>query len=287
LPSESREAGNTPYLSELHRIYNASQFSGLYVGLTTEKKIIANDLQQRKILVLPSVEYLPAGVTNKILHWVDGGGILVVSPDSLIADEYARPSQRPPVPGLRVLRRDAPRLKRGEKFVTDYNLADLPRMPLLSRGGEPFILGGVALEAAGMRLMVECDPASVMAHFRDGGPALIHLRSGRGHIYWLTTPLLPESWGRFLSSIAEKSGLKPDLLVSNEEGGPVSDIEYRVIGFEGGHLAYFYNSSDRDVNLFLRPRFLFKQILDRRTETPLSGTRLLLPRRETSIVQFR
>ena len=279
LPSESRETDNTPYLSELRRTYNASQSAGLYVGLTTEKKILAGGLRPRKILILPSVEYLPAGVRNEILHWVDGGGTLVVSPDSLIGDEYARPSQRTPVPGLRVTRREAPRLKRGEKLVTDYNLADLPRLP--------FTTDGVALEAAGMRLAVECDPANVMARFKDGVPALIHLRRGRGSIYWLTSPLVPGSWGRFLTLVAENSGLKPDLLVTNDDGSPASDIEYRAIGFEGGHLAYFYNNSDQDVNLILRPRFPFKQIQDRRTETPLTGTRLRLPRRETAILQFR
>jgi hypothetical protein len=170
-------------------------------------------------------------------------------------------------------------LKRGEKLVTDYNLADLPRMP--------FTTGGVAFEAAGMRLAVECDPANIMARFKDGRPVLIHLRRGRGTIYWLASPLLPGSWGRFLSLVAENSGLKPDLLVTNDDGSPASDIEYRATGFEGGHLAYFYNNSDQDVNLVLRPRFPFKQILDRRTETPLTGTRLRLPRRETAILQFR
>jgi hypothetical protein len=279
LPSESRETDNTPYLSELRRTYNASQSAGLYVGLTTEKKILAGGLRPRKILILPSVEYLPAGVTNEILHWVEGGGTLVVSPDSLIGDEYARPLQRAPIPGLRVTRREAPRLKRGEKLVTDYNLADLPRMP--------FTTDGVALEAAGMRLAVECDPANITARFKDGAPALIHLRRGRGSIYWLTSPLVPGSWGRFLTLVAENSGLKPDLLVTNDDGSPASDIEYRAIGFEGGHLAYFYNNSDQDVNLILRPRFPFKQIQDRRTETPLTGTRLRLPRRETAILQFR
>jgi Beta-galactosidase/Beta-galactosidase trimerisation domain len=287
LPSDSRETDTTQYLSELRRTYNASQSAGLYVGFTTENKILAGDLRQRKILVLPSVEYLPAPVTSEILRWVDSGGTLVVSPNSFIGDEYARPSQRPPVPGLEVTRREPPPLNGGEKFVTEYNVVDLPRMPLLNRSGEPFKIEGVALEAAGMRQTVNCDPASIMAHFRDGTSALVDLRSGRGHIYWLTTPLLPESWSRFLSFVAENSGLKPDMLVAHEEGSTASQIEYRVTGFEGNHLAYLYNDSDQDMQLVLRPRFSFKEILDRRTETPLSGTRLLLPRRETAILQFR
>src|SRR5581483_3399397 len=124
LPGDSSEMDSTPYLSELRRTYNASQSAGLYVGITTEKKILAGDLQKRKILVLPGVEYLPVGVVKEILGWVDSGGTLVVSPDSLIGDEYARPWQTTPLAGLRIVRREPPLLKRGEKFVTDYNLAD-------------------------------------------------------------------------------------------------------------------------------------------------------------------
>ena len=222
---------------------------------------------------------MPVHVINEILRWVDLGGTLIITPDSLIGDEYARPLLRPPIPGLRVTRRERPRLKRQERIVTDYNLTDLPRMP--------FTTDGVALEAAGIRLAVECNPANVMARFSDGRPALVHLRRGQGHIYWLTAPLIPESWGRFLSLVARNSGLKPDLLVANEDGSPVSEVEYRVTGFEQGHLGYFYNNSGRDMDLVLQPRFPFKQILDRRAETPLTGTRLQLPRRETAILQFR
>src|SRR5689334_24676768 len=42
-PDEYRDVDTTPYLSELRRIYNASQSIGLYIGLTTEKKILADD----------------------------------------------------------------------------------------------------------------------------------------------------------------------------------------------------------------------------------------------------
>ena len=87
---------------------------GLYVGLTTEKKILAGDLAQRRILVLPGAQFVPQPVTDAILDWVAGGGTLIVSPDSLLADEYARPAGTLARLGLRMLRREPAPLQHGE-----------------------------------------------------------------------------------------------------------------------------------------------------------------------------
>ena len=276
-----------PYLSELRRIYHASQSSGLYVGLTTEKKILAGELQQRKILVLTGAEFVPRSVAAEILHWVENGGTLISSPNSLLADEYARPAETLSSLGVRLLRIEPPRLKRGEQVVTDYNLADLPRMPLIQDKENPYSLAGVTLEAAGGRQILECDNAAVMARSQDRTPALLRLSRGRGVIYWLSAPLKPASWGRFLSVVALKSGLKPELRVITEQGVEVPALEYRLIRFDQAHLAYFYNDSDRDLRLILQPAFKFTRLLDRRAEAPLLGSRLVLPAHETAIVEFR
>ena len=86
--------------------------------------------------------------------------------------------------------------------------------------------------------------------------------------------------------VAEESGLKPELRITGEGGGGAPEIEYRVTGFEGHRLAYFYNDSDRDSAITLQPAFAFTKIIDRRAEAPLSGSRLLVPARETAIVEF-
>jgi beta-galactosidase len=272
LPDESRETGTFPYLAELRRVYNASQSTGLYVGLTTEKKILAGDLRQRKVLVVPSAEYVAGGVPEEILRWVESGGTAVVSPDSLLADEYARPASVLESLGLRLVGREPPALKRGEKVVTEYNLPDLPRVPLT--------IGGAVFEAAGGRQILECGPANVVARFPDGRPALVRAARGRGVVYWLAAPLEPASWGRFLSRVAGEAGLKPELQVR-------PPVEYRVTTLEGRRLAYLYNDSDEDRALELEPAFAFTAIVDRRSESTLPANRLRLPARETAILEFR
>ncbi len=287
VPEKSRETDSFPYLSELRRIYKASQSVGLYAGLTTEKKILAGDLRRKKILVLTGAEFIPARVVTGILQWVEQGGTAVVSPDSLLADEYTRPSETLHALGARLIGREPPQLKRGERLVTDYNLADLPKMSLWQDKGKPFTAGGAPLQAAGGRQILECDPSLVLARFQDGSPALLRVPKGHGAVYWLAAPLDPLSWRRFLAFVADKVGLRPDIRVAGEEGDVVPDLEYRVTVLENRWLAYFYNDSDRDVRVILQPAFSFTRILDRRAETQLSGPQLFIPARETAILEFR
>ncbi|HVN81135.1 MAG TPA: beta-galactosidase [Terriglobia bacterium] len=287
LPEQSRETDNFPYLSELRRTYKASQSAGLYVGLTTEKKILTGDLRGRKILVLTGAEFIPARVVTAILKWVDQGGTVIVSPDSLLADEYTHPSETLHALGVRLVKREPPQLKHGEGLVTDCNLADLPRMPLWEDRGKPFAVGGTPLQAAGGRQILEGDHSLVLARFQDGSPALLRVPKGHGALYWLAAPLDPLSWGRFLAFVADKVGLRPDLRVSNEKGDVVPNLEYRVTVFKNCRLAYFYNNSERDMRVSLQPAFNFSRILDRRTEMPVTGLQMSVPAQETAILEFR
>lgn len=279
LPNESAEIGTFPYLSSLRRIYNASQAAGLYIGLTTEKKILSGDLAQRKILVLPGAEFVPEPVTEAILRWVEGGGTLIVSPDSLLADEYARPADTLVKLGLRMVRHDLAPLKHDETVVTEYNLAELRRMP--------FTTNGLRFEALGARQVLECPAAEVGGRFQDGVPALVRQQRGRGNLYWLAAALDPASWQRFLSMVARQAGIEPELQVSAEAGSTAEHIEYRVTELEGRRLAYLYNNSDREAHLVLKPAFAHRGMLDLRSQVRIEGGRLLVPARETAIIEFQ
>jgi len=286
-PAASGEADAFPYLFYLRHLYNASQSAGAYVGFTTEKKILAGDLKNRKILILPAAEFVPEAVTAAILRWVEGGGTLVVSPDSLLADEYARPTTVMEKLGLELVRREPPQLMRGEKVVTDYNLGDLPRMPVLAEARDIFRTPAPRLVAAGVRQVVQCSPSLILARFADQQPALLHIPKGTGSIYWLTAPVLARYWPGFLRAIARKAGLDPGLRVRAANLQDLSRLEFRVIAYGGGHLAYFYNLTHRDLVLRFEASFPFSRIIDRRTERVVKDGQFTLPPEETAILEFR
>jgi len=134
---------------------------------------------------------------------------------------------------------------------------------------------------------MHCRPEDIIARFADGGPAIVRLRRGSGIVYWLTAPLVPESWAQFLSFASAQSGPQPELSITSEGGQEASSVEYRLTSFERGRLAYMYNNSDQDLRLLLRPRFSFTTVLNLRTATPVVDAPLFLPARETALLEFR
>jgi len=286
-PVESDEVDDFPYLAALRQTYNESQSAGLYLGFTTEKKILAGDLTHRKVLVLSGTQYTPEAVVDEILNWVRKGGTLIVSPDSLLADEYARPIKAMNSLGLDLIRRIPAPLKRGETFVTEYNRGDLPLYHLLL--DRPAYLPGLgtALMAVGPKQVLRCDRRLIVAHFTDGNPALVRIPKGEGIVYWLAAPLAPGSWPQFLAVASERAGVARELSVVSDLGGPLPDLEYRVTEYGQGHLAYFYNNTPKEVRFIIKPQFSASKVIDRRNEKQVTGSNLALNPWETSIVEFR
>jgi hypothetical protein len=283
-PPRSSESDSTPYLFYLRQIYNASQAANAYVGITTEKKILAGDLNNRKVLIITATEFMPAEVARRILDWVSSGGMLLLSPDSMLSDEYGRQLTTAAQLGFRLLRREPPRLRRGERDITPYNFSDLPHMSLTPTAGS--IASSLSLDAVGARQVIACDSGIVAARFADHNPALLDIKRGKGHIYWLAAPLDPRSWRRLLAAVSEQAGASLPMRVRAADGRELADLEYRVVQNGTSHLAYFYNNTDEAIHFRVTPRFSFSHVIDRRTESRVAGTDYVLPARETAIVEF-
>lgn len=286
VPGESKETGTFPYLFSLEELYDSSQSAGVYVGLTTEKKILQGDLTGRKLLILPAAQFVPPAVTRRIISWVKGGGTLLVWPDSLLADEYARPTNTMESLGLHLLRRVPPTLKRGEPQVTEFNLSDLPRASIKLEGQDIFSKTAPDLEAVGERQVIRCNPDWVLARFSDGSPALIHITLGKGNLYWLASPLDAASWAKLLPLLAARAGVRSPLRVTSSGSEVLSALEFRATPYSGNYLAYFYNNSSQTLRFNLEPDFHSTRIINLRTGKPLARPAMDLPGHATSIIEF-
>jgi hypothetical protein len=286
LPEASTETGTFPPLFSLEELYDSSQSAGVYVGLTTEKKILHGDLARRKLLVLPAAKFVPPAVIHRIISWVRDGGTLLVWPDSLLADEYAKATNTMESLGLHLLRRVPPTLKRGEKQVTEYNLPDLPRASIDLEQQDIFSKTAPDLKAVGERQVIRCDPRWVIGRFSDGSPAVIHIALGKGNLYWLASPLDPGSWAHLLPLLAARAGVRSPLRVSSPGSDELMALEFRATAYSGNYLAYFYNKSNQSLRFNLDPEFHFKKILDLRSGKPLARPEMVLPGHATSIIEF-
>ncbi|HUV38405.1 MAG TPA: beta-galactosidase, partial [Planctomycetota bacterium] len=80
----------TPYTLEIERTYGAAVRLDAPVAFASSKMILEGRLDAFKVLVVPSARYVNAGVWEKIVDWTKRGGTLVITPTSLVADEYNR-----------------------------------------------------------------------------------------------------------------------------------------------------------------------------------------------------
>ncbi|HEX5411168.1 MAG TPA: beta-galactosidase [Terriglobia bacterium] len=286
LPEESKDTGSFPYLFSLEQLYDSSQSAGVYIGLTTEEKILHGDLARRKLLVLPSAQFVPPAVTRRIISWVRDGGTLLVWPDSLLADEYARPANTMESLGLRLVRRVPPAFKRGETQVTEFNLPDLPHASLQLERQDIFSKAVPHLESVGERQVIQCNPRWVLGRFSDGSAALIHIAMGKGNLYWLASPLRATSWAQLLPLLAARAGVLAPLRVSPSGADELTALEFRATPYSGNYLAYLYNNSNQTLRFNLEPEFHFTKILNLRSGEPFAGPAMTLPAHSTSIIEF-
>ena len=112
----------SPYLVELRRSYLASQFLDVYREFISEKQIGQGKLTQYKILVIPGVSHMREAVFKKILSFDYQGGVVLLSPQSLIYDEYHRESDYLVRLGVGVRKMDNPPPVRVKGLLEGYQV---------------------------------------------------------------------------------------------------------------------------------------------------------------------
>ena len=124
-----------------------------------------------------------------------------MTPNSFMFDEYARPrdylarlgvtvkSMRSPVFGSGAVQRDA--FLQG--MIRPTTTEGTPQETLVLCEGAP-LPAGTLLQGSGVFQSVEApEGAKVLAKTADGSPAILEIPRGKGTVYYLAMPLVPES----------------------------------------------------------------------------------------------
>jgi beta-galactosidase GanA len=250
VPPELMRARSTPYLAELRRVYEGSLYLDANTTFISEKQILKGMASQYKVILVPAAKHLPPEVAQALLDYVQGGGLLVVSPESLMTDAYLRLLDFFDQIGIRILKSSA--ASGYELGALEQQYDQTMRQPMASRGvatreittlpSEE--LGKAPLKLSGrgiVQTLAAGSGSAELARFTDGGPAIIRHTRGRGKVYYLAIPLEPSSYARMLDGLFEHAGISRPVRFTDPAGQRIWQVEGRSLRRESDWLFYLVN----------------------------------------------
>jgi hypothetical protein len=270
LAPELRNSRNVPHVFALRTLYDGTVYLDAPTRFVTERQIAEGRLRSLKLLILPGVEYQNRATQSAVLDWVRGGGTLVLSPNTWLADEYARPADYLSSLGVRIeamvlpevrVSEARPDVERATGFImgaiSEVELEKVPKSELRETsewpfgrrgrpGAQPRRLGarrGRGLIGWGVQhtVAVASPKASAIATFADERPAILRIPVGEGTVYYFATPLVAESWHRFLDALYDGLGVTRLTRTLDAGGENFFGIDSRTVAVDGGYLTYIIN----------------------------------------------
>jgi beta-galactosidase len=260
IPGEWMRAASTPYLDELRRTYEASLYLDAGTTFISERQVLRGLAQRYKVVLVPAARHLPADVARALLDYAKAGGHLVITPESFLADEYLRPLDVLSEIGVEIARSTAGEAGLGG-LEQQYDQAR--RRAVITAGaveseittlaGDELGKEALSLRGRGVVQTLKVGASSTpWAHFADGSPAIVRCATGRGSVFYLATPLEPESYARVLDRVFERASVSRRLRVTDASGNRVWQVEARAVRRERDWLLYLVNHNGAGVEVRLR-----------------------------------
>jgi len=267
LPPRFRNGRNIPHVFALRTLYDGTVYLDAPIRFVTEHQIDEGRLGELKLLVLPAVEHQNRRTQGRILDWVRDGGALVLTPNTWLSDEYARPVDYLSGLGLRVdemvlpevqVSEARPDIDKGTGFImgaiSEVELENVPKSTLKEADDWPFTARGLDLTGWGIQqtVSVENQKAGVIATFEDGRPAIIRIALGAGAVYYFATPLEAEGWHRFFDVLYDELAIARPGRTVDAHGRNLFGIDSRTVATEAGYLSYVVNLHPEPCEVTLR-----------------------------------
>ncbi|MCC6393652.1 MAG: beta-galactosidase [Bryobacterales bacterium] len=290
LPPEMLTWRTTPYLAELEKTYEASQYLDARVTFVTERQILKGRLDRYKLLLVPAARNVPADVVERIWAYAAAGGHVVIVPESLLGDEYNHPKDYLSRLGITVRETRRPRPGEAGAMAQGYDQSFSQDVTFTSKGGatlKPVAAQGVELQTEGVRQQIQAENAATLYRYPDGSPAIVRVRIGNGVVDYAASSLETSSYARWLEAIFAEAGIRRPVRVRNVDAGGTGNIEARFAPLGERRLLYVVNHNSAPAHLRVEaPAGFFHSIEDLRARREIEGREIMLPARQTGIYEL-
>ena len=283
IPPEMVTWRTTPYLAELNKSYEASQFLDSKVSFITERQLQSGAGKRFKILLVPGVRNLPATVAAKLWDYAAEGGHVVVMPESLLGDEYNHPQPYLAGIGVTVDETARPKASASGRMVQGYDQSFSQAVDFANHGAEDLVpaasskLGSLRAEGVRQKITVTPD-VKVLYRFPNGSPAIVSKTLGSGTVTYSAASLNPESYSRFLDTLFESAKITRPLRVHAN-----SPVEARYATLGSRRLLYLTNFRNAPAEVTVDPNIQSMQEL--RAGLTIHGNRVTVPAKQTLILE--
>jgi beta-galactosidase GanA len=295
IPREWMQSSSTPYLTELRNTYEAALYLDAKATLISENQIRNGWAARYKVILIPSASHVPGEVAEKLVEFVTQGGTLVLSPDSLIANEYLEPLDFPQRLGIKSRGNTGVQQEKQGELVQDYDQAfrrrreidKLPELEIKTLSRDLFSRDQPTLRGRGRVESFElADGNVILGQFSDGRPAIIQRPHGRGSAYWLAVPLLRDQYAEVLDRVYEKARVHRPVRAEGLSGGRVWEIEVRSVQRSSDQLVYIVNHGGSQHGIKLRSATAPKTVTELRSGRAVSLSKIEIPKFDAQIIRL-
>jgi beta-galactosidase GanA len=205
-------------------------------------------------------------VVKNLMAFAKDGGNLVITPTSLVADEYNRKRDYLKDLGVEIVQETVP------KYLTEK-----ARAGVAQPGSEyDFIQGPIAktvveaepkakitwkvqngptsLDGAGIRQAIKLSGAhDVLATYDDGSPAVVRVKTGKGQVIYVAMQLTDAGTGDLLDWVYAQSGVQRLVRTVGPDNMRIPGLESKTVPYKEGYLTYVYNLTPDMMKVSLKP----------------------------------
>jgi hypothetical protein len=295
VPPRQVQSGSTPYIDALTSVWEGARFLGCRTGFVTEHQILAGKLSKIKLLIIPAVKYLRADIFIAIKHYVENGGTALIIPESFAFDQYARENNMltdfgiliksvilPPVTG------EGERIKNYDQSFSQATLYGEVREKITCISEDIFKSKSAPVILFSDGLVQTIDPGNnkVLARFDNGSPAIVLVRTGKGSIYYLASPLRTSDYHLLLSPLADLTGLNRPVIGVDADGNLITGAEVRAVEQSNDYLVYGSNLTSGIVEFDLKADKMTGSMIDLRNMTRYKSCHVKLGPYQESIFRI-
>ena len=250
----------TPYTLETEKTYEAAAGLDTPVGFVSSRMVREGIPASYKMLIVPGCRYVEEDVFAKLRDWVKAGGTLIITPTSLVADEYNRKRDYLASLGLEVVSEELPEYLAGEAKPGTQQTGEMDFIQgpvvktIVSKEPKRRVVinlpegpaSSIVAEASGVIQTIKCSKEwEIVGSYEKGGPAVAvrtykGFKGEEGRIVYLAAQLDVASRRRLIDGFMNPDKFDRPIRMTADDG-----VEMRAVRSGRDFLVYVANTTGK------------------------------------------